>query len=103
MSSRETPRLQERPLAELSEIQRDRAMARFAVLRPHLEDGIPLAQASRAASVALRTAERWLSRYRSARLIGLARTPRTDGSTTARRETVPAHRRPLFKIVRPFL
>lgn len=40
MPSRETPELQERPLAELSEIQRDRAMARFAVLRPHLEDSI---------------------------------------------------------------
>ena len=79
MPSRETPEPQERPLAELSEIQRDRAMARFAVLRPHLEDGAHLAQAARAAGVALRTAERWLSRYRSAGLIGLARTPRTDG------------------------
>jgi putative transposase len=79
MPSRETPEPQGRPLAELSEIQRDRAMARFAVLRPHLEDGAALAQAARAAGIALRTAERWLSRYRSAGLIGLARTPRTDG------------------------
>lgn len=79
MPSRETSEPQERPLAELSEIQRERAMARFAVLRPHLEGGVPLAQSARAAGVALRTAERWLSRYRSAGLIGLARTPRTDG------------------------
>jgi len=79
MPSRETPEPQERPLVELSEIQRDRAMARFAMLRPHLEDGAALAQSARAAGVALRTAERWLSRYRSAGLIGLVRTPRTDG------------------------
>src|ERR1700691_592879 len=49
MPSRETPEPQGRPLSELSEIQRDRAMARFAVLRPHLEDGAALAQAARAA------------------------------------------------------
>jgi putative transposase len=79
MSSRETSEPQERALTKLSEIQRDRAMARFAVLRPHLEDGAPLAQSARAAGVALRTAERWLARYRAAGLIGLARTPRTDG------------------------
>ncbi|MGA2602182.1 MAG: Mu transposase C-terminal domain-containing protein [Bryobacteraceae bacterium] len=63
---------------ELSEIQRDRAMVRFAALRPHLEDGATLAQAARAAGVALRTAERWLSRYRATGLIGLARMPRAD-------------------------
>ena len=66
-------------LAELSGVQRERAMARFAVLRPHLEDGAALAQSARAAGVALRTAERWLSRYRADGLIGLARVRRTDG------------------------
>jgi leucine-zipper of insertion element IS481 len=75
MPSPETSKPQERPLAELAEIQRDRAMVRFAVLQPHLERGTPLAQAARAAGVALRTAERCLSRYRAAGLIGLARMP----------------------------
>ena len=79
MPSRETSEPQQQPLVGLSEIQRDRAMVRFAVLRSHLEDGAPLAQAARAAGVALRTAERWLSRYRAAGLIGLARMPRADG------------------------
>ena len=79
MPSYKTSEPQERPLGELSEIQRDRAMARFAVLRPHLEDGASLARAARVAGVAIRTAERWLSRYRAAGLIGLARIPRGDG------------------------
>jgi putative transposase len=78
MLPHETSEPQERPLVELSEIQRDRAMVRFAALRPHLEDGATLAQAARAAGVALRTAERWLSRYRATGLIGLARMPRAD-------------------------
>ena len=72
------PDPQERVLADLPEIQRERAMGRFAVLRPHLEGGAPLSQAARATDVALRTAERWLSRYRASGLIGLARTPRMD-------------------------
>ncbi|MGH7121553.1 MAG: Mu transposase C-terminal domain-containing protein [Acetobacteraceae bacterium] len=78
MPSREMSEPQGRALTQLSQSQRERAMARFAVLQPHLEEGASLAQAARAAGVALRTAERWLSRYRASGLIGLARTPRTD-------------------------
>jgi putative transposase len=79
MPSQEPPQQHGRAMTQLSEGQREQAMARFAVLRPHLEGGTPLAQAARAAGVALRTAERWLSRYRTAGLSGLARLPRTDG------------------------
>ncbi len=68
-----------RVLAQLPEAQREQAMVRFVVLRPHLEHEVPLSRAAHDACVALRTAERWLSRYRAAGLIGLARTPRTDG------------------------
>lgn len=64
--------------AALSEEQRQSAMERFAVLRPHLEDGVSLAQAARQAGVAVRTAERWLSRYRRTGLAGLARPVRSD-------------------------
>jgi hypothetical protein len=39
-------------------------MARFALLRPHIEDGVALAGAAREAGVPLRTAQRWLARYR---------------------------------------
>jgi putative transposase len=62
----------------LSEGQRGEAMARFAVLRPHLEDGVSLARAARHAGVAFRTAKRWLHRYRIRGLVGLARPIRSD-------------------------
>jgi DNA invertase Pin-like site-specific DNA recombinase/transposase InsO family protein len=73
-------------LTGLSSGQREQAMARFAVLRPHLEDGVPLARAAGEAGVAVRTAQRWLARYRACGLAGLARTARAD---TGRRR-VPA-------------
>jgi putative transposase len=59
--------------AGLAEARRREAMQRFAVLRPHLEDGTPLSVAAADAGVPLRTAERWLARYRAAGLTGLAR------------------------------
>jgi putative transposase len=65
-------------LAQLSDAQRAQAMVRFAVLRPHLEEGVSLPRAAVAAGVAVRTAERWLARYRTAGLVGLARAQRTD-------------------------
>jgi putative transposase len=65
-------------LAQLSDAQRAQAMVRFAVLRPHLEEGVSLPRAAVAAGVAVRTAERWLARYRAAGLVGLARAQRTD-------------------------
>jgi putative transposase len=65
-------------VAVLSEEQRQSAMERFAVLRPHFEEGVSLAQAARQAGVAVRTAERWSSRYRRTGLAGLARPVRSD-------------------------
>ncbi len=62
----------------LTEEQRQSAMGRFAVLRPNLEEDVPLAQAARHAGVSVRTAERWLSRYRQNGLAGLARPARRD-------------------------
>lgn len=62
---------------EVTDDARRQAMHRYEVLRPHLEDGVPLARAARDAGVAVRTAERWLSRYRADGLAGLARSPRT--------------------------
>ncbi len=52
-------------LAELTHAQREQAMARFRVLRPHTERGVPLPRAAGAAGVGLRTVERWLARYRA--------------------------------------
>jgi len=64
-------------LTGLTDTQRQQAMARFEILRPCIEEGVPLTRAAHDAGVALRTAQRWLSRYRASGLAGLARTPRT--------------------------
>jgi putative transposase len=68
----------ERSLSALSDHARATAMARLQVLRPHLEDGVPLARAAAAADVAPRTATRWLAAYRGGGLVGLAPAARAD-------------------------
>ena len=67
-------------LAALTEEQRLQAMVRFTVLRPHIDEGIPLSEAARDAGVPLRSAQRWLARYRASGLVGLARAKRSDAS-----------------------
>jgi transposase len=63
---------------ERSELARAHALERFYLLRPCLEDGVPLAQIAREQQVPLRTVQRWLQRYQQLGLTGLARTPRAD-------------------------
>lgn len=53
-------------------------MVRFGFLRPFIEDGIPLPACATAASIPLRTIQRWLARYRSDGLAGLVRRTRKD-------------------------
>ena len=53
-------------------------MARFRLLQPYLEEGVPLARIAREQGIVLRTAQRWLRRYRAQGLVGLARQPRID-------------------------
>lgn len=67
-----------RSLAGLPEHARATAMARFAALRPTIEDGVPLTRAAADAGVALRTAQRWLSAYRASGLVALAPPVRSD-------------------------
>jgi putative transposase len=52
-------------------------------VRPHLEEGVSLTQVARAEGIALRTAQRWVQRYRRQGLAGLVRRPRSDRGTTA--------------------
>ncbi|SQD97377.1 MULTISPECIES: helix-turn-helix domain-containing protein [unclassified Parafrankia] len=68
-------------LAELPEAARAEALRRWRVLRPYLEDGVPLPRAAGDAGVRLRTAERWLARYRTDGLAGLVRSARSDRGT----------------------
>lgn len=68
----------QRTLAAVPEERRTEALRRWRVLRPHLEDGAPLPSTAAAAGVPLRTAQRWLTRYRADGLAGLARSTRAD-------------------------
>lgn len=61
---------------QLSDAQRQLVSHRWQVLAPHLQDGVPLTRACAEAGIPLRTARRWLHRYRESGLAGLARAPR---------------------------
>jgi putative transposase len=65
-------------LSGLTDEARSGALARFQVIRPFLEDGIPLTQIAREHGLVLRTARRWVDRYRREGLTGLARKERND-------------------------
>ena len=62
---------------------------RMAVLRPHLIDGVPLARAANDAGIPIRTAWRWIARYRVDGPAGLARPRRPEaGKRTFPKELV---------------
>ncbi len=65
-------------LAELTDLQRAEAQRRWEVLRPHVQDGVPLPRAAAEANVPGRSARRWLARYQTNGLAGLVRPPRDD-------------------------
>jgi len=73
-------------LAELGEAARAQAWARWQLLAPVIADGVPLARAAAAAEVPLRTAQRWLARYRTGGLVALARPTRADRGTRRTRQ-----------------
>jgi len=66
------------PLATLTEAERAEALARFHQLQPFLEEGIPLTHLAATAGIPLRTARRWVARYRQRGLAGLVRQRRAD-------------------------
>lgn len=66
------------PLTTLTDAERARALDRFRLLQPCVEDGVPLAPLARQHGMALRTAQRWLQRYRQHGLAGLVRQTRAD-------------------------
>src|SRR3954452_24300971 len=65
-------------LSSLPDEGRLRALARFQIIRPFLEDGVPLTQIAQDQGLVLRTARRWVDRYRREGLTGLARKERND-------------------------
>ena len=61
----------------------------MAVLRPHLIDGVPLARVAAQAGIPIRTARRWMARYRAYGPAGLARPLRPEaGNRTFPKELV---------------
>ena len=63
-------------LTSLDERQRDVALARYELLRPHLEAGRALSELD--LDVSFRTAQRWVAAYRAHGLSGLVRQGRAD-------------------------
>ena len=77
-------------LTELSERPRERALERYKKLRPHLEQDVPLAGVAKEASLPLRTAQHWVSRYRRFGLVGLACAASRKASRWNVRRSAPA-------------
>ncbi len=68
-------------LSELPESSRTIAWERYQILRPHLEDSVPLRIAIADAGIPLRTAQRWVAKYKKSGLTGLCRSKRKDSGT----------------------
>jgi putative transposase len=66
------------PGVVLADADRARALERFHLLQPALEAGVPLTHLAATEGIALRTLERWCSRYRRDGLAGLVHQPRSD-------------------------
>ena len=49
-------------LSGLCDTERSRALARFEIIRPFLENGVPLTRLARERRIVLRTARRWVER-----------------------------------------
>jgi putative transposase len=65
-------------LTQLSEAEREQALARFRTLQPFLKGQTTLTAIAQAQVVELRTLQRWVARYRADGLVGLARKCRSD-------------------------
>lgn len=61
----------QRQLTDLSPAQCEQALKRYSILRPNLEDGVPLARVAAADGRPYRTLLRWLVDYRRDDLVGL--------------------------------
>ena len=70
---------QARPaLAAVPHDERTRALARYKIIQPHVEQGVPLAHLVHQQGIALRTAQRWVALHRQYGLAGLAHRARRD-------------------------
>jgi putative transposase len=65
-------------LANLPADARQQALERFKLIRPFLEEGVQLTEIAHQHAIPIRTARRWVQRYRESGLPGLLRKPRAD-------------------------
>jgi putative transposase len=65
-------------LTTLTQAQRERAMERFSLLKPALEEGVSQTQIAKTHGHSLRTIQRWMQAYRTRGLVGLAKAERSD-------------------------
>ena len=72
---------EESHLSELPESSRTKCWERYQILRPHLEDGVPLRRVAIDADIPFRTAQRWVANYKKSGLAGLCRSGRKDNGT----------------------
>jgi putative transposase len=68
-------------LVNLSDTVRTIALERFHLIRPFLEEGVPLPALAQHHALSLRTARRWVQRYRAGGLGALTPKPRADKGT----------------------
>lgn len=69
---------QQRLLTEFTDAQRAEALRQFQLIRPFLEDGVPLTHIATEHQLQIRTLRRWVQQYRTDGLAGLIRKPRKD-------------------------
>lgn len=65
-------------LAAYSEAQRAEALKRFHIIRPFLEDSVPLTRIATDHHYPIRTLRRWVQHYKSHGLVGLIKRERKD-------------------------
>jgi putative transposase len=66
------------PLSTLTEEEGALALARYRLIQPCLEQGVPLAQVAKHHGLVRRTVQRWVARYQAHGLAGLTRRVRAD-------------------------
>jgi putative transposase len=67
-----------RSLVASPETQRTQALEHFHLIRPFLENGVPLTHIAAEHQLAVRTLRRWVQQYRAHGLAGLMRAARKD-------------------------
>jgi putative transposase len=66
------------PLSTLTEEEGAVALARYRLIQPALEQGVPLAQVAKHHGLVLRTVQRWVACYQAHGIAGLTRRTRAD-------------------------